>query len=42
MLRIDDIPQQVADGMQGYALICLQKCGIIALKGVILWQKTTC
>ena len=25
----DDIPQQVADDIQGYALICLQKCGII-------------
>ena len=24
-LRIDDIPQQVADDIQGYALICLRK-----------------
>ena len=29
MLRIDDIPQQVADDIQGYALIYLQKCDII-------------
>ena len=26
MLRIDDIPQQVADDIQGFALIYLQKC----------------
>ena len=29
MLRIDDIPQQVADDIQGYALIYWRKCGII-------------
>ena len=30
-LRADDIPQQVADDIQGYALIYWQKCGIINL-----------
>ena len=29
MLRMDDIPKHVADDIQGYALIYLQKNGII-------------
>ena len=29
MLRIDDIPQQVADDIQGFDLIYLPKCDII-------------
>ena len=29
MLRIDDMPQQVADDIQGFALIYLRKCDII-------------
>jgi hypothetical protein len=29
MLRIDDIPQQVADDIQGYALILVRLCAII-------------
>ena len=49
-LRLDDIPQQVADDMQNFVLmiyngkplICFLKCGIMRLKGVFIWQKITC
>ena len=39
---IDDIPQHVADDIQGFALIYLSKSGIILLKGVAICQKTIC
>ena len=40
MLRIDDIPQQVADDIQGCALIYLQKCGTIYIHSSIFLLKT--
>ena len=50
MLRIDDIPQQVADDIHAFGVIGTRDCGkflnyfakydIIPLKGVILWLKT--
>ena len=39
MLRIGDIPQQVADDIQGFALICFLKYGIMRLKGVVYMTK---
>ena len=51
MLRIDDIPQQVADDIHAFGVIGMRDCGkllnyfakydIILSKGVIVWLKTT-
>ena len=46
-LRLDDIPQQIADDIQCFALmvyngkplICSRKCGTIRLKGVVYMAK---